>query len=239
MQFEEILKNVIKSNLEKITEFDAFKKFEDVSDICEFKEMICNDPAFSPFYLNCDKYVIARIGGNLITSIHRKLGDLYEELILELLHYKYGFSKDYLKFSIDIVIDGKKQERTTDGRILLNDIQDEELRQKVNNLVISGYDGFAMEVRSCYQIGDSKRIQADDHMATALKNLKIEPKLVIMCNTSLSSPVKRLSKNWTVYEGLDSFDYIKNLTDFDLYTFLMDNQKLIKPIMDNVFNLID
>lgn len=238
MSLENNLKEIIKHSLEKIIEFDGYKKFEGVTEASHFKEMMKKDPAFSPFCLDRDKYVIARIGGNLITSIHRKLGDLYEQIILELLHTQYGFSKEYLKFSLDIVIDGKKQERTTDGRLVLDDINDENLKERVHNLIVGNFKGLAMEVRSCYQIGDSKRIQADDHMATALKAINIEPKLVIMCNTSLESPVKRLSNNWTVYQGAESFKYIHQLTDFDLYSFLMDNQSLIKPIMDNVFEML-
>jgi hypothetical protein len=238
MAIENSLKTIIKNSLEKITEFDGYKKFEGVTEPAHFKELMRNDPAFSPFCLDRDKYVTARIGGNLITSIHRKLGDLYEEIILELLHVKYGFSKDYLKYSLNIVIDGNQQERTTDGRLVLNDITNIELKAKVNKLIKNGYEGLAMEVRSCYQIGDSKRIQADDHMATALKALNIEPKLIIMCNTSLASPVKRLAKNWTLYQGMESFGYIQELTDFDLYVFLMDNQPLIKPLMDNVFDML-
>jgi hypothetical protein len=235
---EERLKHIISHSLGKISDFDGYKKFEGVSNAEDFKKLMRRDPAFAPFCLDREKYVVARIGGNLITSIHRKLGDLYEEILLELLNDKYGFSKEYLKFSLDIVIDGKEQKRTTDGRLILSDIDNKELKDKVANLVIDGYDGLAMEVRSCYQIGDSKRIQADDHMATALKALNIEPKLVILCNTSLVSPVKRLSKNWTVYQGEDSFEYIKNLTDFDLYQFLLDNKTLIEPLMDDVFDML-
>lgn len=238
MSLENNLKEIIKHSLVKITDFDGYKKFEGVTESSHFKELMKQDPAFSPFCLDRDKYVIARIGGNLITSIHRKLGDLYEEIILELLHNKYGFSKSYLKFSLNIVIDGKEQQRTTDGRLVLEDITNVDLKNKVRNLILDGYDGLAMEVRSCYQIGDSKRIQADDHMATALKAINIEPKLVIMCNTSLVSPVKRLANNWTVYQGSESFNYIHELTDFDLFEFLMDNQSLIKPIMDDVFEML-
>lgn len=238
MPLEITLKEIIKQSLEKIREFDGFKKFDGVTEASHFKELMRQDPAFSPFCLDRDKYVVARIGGNLITSIHRKIGDLYEEIILELLQNKYGFARTYLKFSLNLVIDGKEQQRTTDGRLVLNDIQNLDLRQKVRNLTIDGYDGLAMEVRSCYQIGDSKRIQADDHMATALKMMKIEPKLIIMCNTSLVSPVRRLANNWTVYQGNESFNFIHELTDFDLLTFLMDNQNLIKPIMDDVFEML-
>lgn len=235
---EDRLKNIIKHSLTKISDFDGYKKFKGVLNSDDFKKLIKNDPAFAPFCLDREKYVVAKIGGNLVTSIHRKLGDLYEEILLELLHTKYGFTKEYLKFTLNIVIDGKAQQRTTDGRLILSDIQDIELKGKVSKLIIDGYDGLAMEVRSCYQIGDSKRIQADDHMATALKVINIEPKLIILCNTSLTSPVKRLSKNWTVYQGEESFEYIKNLTDFDLYQFLIDNKPLIEPLMDNVFDML-
>ncbi len=238
MSIEQKILEIVKFSLLKVKDFDGYKKFNGVDSPDDFKGMMVNDPAFQPFYLNRDKYVTARIGGNLITSIHRKLGDLYEDILIELLQHKYGFTKNYLKFYLNLVIDGKEQQRTTDGRLMLEDINDEDLRAKVKSLVIGDYAGLAMEVRSCYQIGDSKRIQADDHMATALKALNIEPKLVIMCNTSLTSPVKRLSKNWTLYEGKDSFDYIKNLTDFDLYQFLLDNETLIRPLMDDIFDML-
>lgn len=238
MSIEQKLIAIVKQSLVKVRDFDGYKKFDGVDTAEDFKGMMVNDPAFHPFYLNRDKYVTARIGGNLITSIHRKLGDLYEDILLELLHDKYGFSKDYLKFSLDLVIDGKKQQRTTDGRLVLDDIGDVNLKAKVKNLIVGDFDGLAMEVRSCYQIGDSKRIQADDHMATALKAINIEPKLVIMCNTSLTSPVKRLSKNWTLYQGKESFDYIEELTDFDLYSFLLDNESEIKPLMDDIFDML-
>jgi hypothetical protein len=75
-------------------------------------------------------------------------------------------------------------------------------------------------------------------MSDALKSLNIEPKLVIMCNTSLVSPVKRLKNHWSVYQGKDSFDFIHQLTDFNLYQYLMDNQSLIEPLMDDVFNML-
>ncbi len=237
-KFEACLLSKVIFHLKKILEFKPYEKFDGVSNAEEFKLLIRRDPAFEPFSLHQDKYVVARIGGNLITSIHRKIGDLYEDVILELLTRKYGFSKEYLKFSLDIVVDGVKQERTTDGRLILSDIKDKKLKENVKSLMVGKYSGLAMEVRSCYQIGDSKRIQADEHMAKALKAIDIEPKLVIFCNTSLISPIRRLSHHWTVYEGEKAFAYIHKLTSFDLYKFLMDNDTTIKPIMDKVFDTL-
>jgi len=238
MTTEEKIKSIIVDSLSKISEFDGYAKYDGVTTPSDFKDLIKKDPAFSPFCLDRDKYVIARIVGNLITSIHRKLGDLYEEIILELLHNKYNFDKEYLKFALNLKIDGKTQKRTTDGRLELDDIKNPSLRKEVQDLIKGDYKGLAMEVRSCYQIGDSKRIQADVHMSDALKHLNIEPKLVIMCNTSLVSPVKRLKNHWTVYQGKESFDFIHQLTDFNLYQYLMDNQSLIKPLMDDVFDML-
>ena len=234
-KLENTLIAAIEYHLNKILDFDGYSKYDGVTNPKEFIYLMDNDPAFNPFGLGRDKYVTARIGGNLITSIHRKLGDLYEDMIIALLHDKYGFSKEYLKFSLNIVIDGNEQERTTDGRIMIADIDDKVLREETKKLIVGNYEGLALEVRSCYQIGDSKRIQADEHMAKALKAITIDPKLVIFCNTSLTSPVKRLSKHWDTYQGKKAFEFTRELTGFDLYQFLIDNKKVIDPIMDKVF----
>ncbi|REJ77966.1 MAG: type I restriction endonuclease [Acidobacteria bacterium] len=238
MTIEERLKLILSANLNKITEFDGFKKYDGVEDSEDFQAMMREDPAFAPFSLDREKYVVARIGGNLVTSIHRKLGDLYEDILLELLIYRFGFSKEYLKFSLKIVIDGIEQVRTTDGRLVIDEIEDSTLREKVSSLVEDPYIGLGIEIRSCYQIGDSKRIQADDHMATALKAIDIEPKMLVMCTTSLVQPVRRLAKNWTLYEGSDSFTFISDLTDFALFDFLMDNRDFIRSQMDEVFDML-
>jgi hypothetical protein len=54
----------------------ADERFENVTDKESFLELIGSDPAFAPFFLNNPKHITARIGGNLITSLHCKLGDM-------------------------------------------------------------------------------------------------------------------------------------------------------------------
>lgn len=232
---EKLLK-IVKKNLLKILEFDPFKNFKGVSSSEDFLSVIENDPAFAPFALNREKYVAARFGGNLITSLHRKIGDLYEELIIALLSEKFGFDKSYLKYSLKIQIGDIQQRRTTDGRILLPDLQDKKLQNLVKNcLSDEKYQGLAFEVRSCYQIGDSKRIQADIHMASALKVIEVEPIMLIFCENSLKSPVKRLSAIWTLYEGHEAFDFVEKLTEFDLFGFLMESRDEFDVIIDKIF----
>ena len=198
--------------------------------------IIEKDPAFAPFSLNREKYVVARFGGNLVTSLHRKLGDLYEDLIITLLSEKYGFEKTYLKYSLELQIDEVRQIRTTDGRIMLADVKNKNLQNLANNCISGDYKGLALEVRSCYQIGDSKRIQADVHIASALKALEIEPIMLIFCETSLKSPVKRLSKIWTLHEGKQAFDFVEKLTEFDLFGFLMNRKERFDNIITQIFD---
>jgi hypothetical protein len=233
---EERLLEIVENHLLKILAFNPYANFEGVNSTEDFMRVIEKDPAFAPFSLNREKYVTARFGGKLVTSLHRKLGDLYEELILVLLSKKFGLTKIYLKYALQLQIDQESQTRTTDGRIMLADVPNTELQNIVRSCLSDNYKGLALEVRSCYQIGDSKRIQADVHMALALKTLNIEPIMLIFCATSLESPVRRLSKIWTLHEGNQAFGFVKQLTEFDLFAFLMQNKERFRIIIDQIFD---
>ncbi|MDJ0728572.1 MAG: hypothetical protein QNJ33_01125 [Crocosphaera sp.] len=96
--------------------------------------------------------------------------------------------------------------RSTDG-LIPNDKFNHRIPKSWRN-----YDGIGFEVRSCYQIGDSKRIQADCDMSLALKSYKILPVMLVFCSTSLKNPLARLSKSWEVYEGIDSFNLVTSIS---------------------------
>ena len=109
LSLEEKLRTSIEQNLSRVLEFKPYGKFEGVADKDGFIELIGNDPAFAPFFFNNPKYVTARIGGNLITSLHRKLGDLYEEVFAILLSEKLGVPHEDLRYSVNLNIQGRKQ----------------------------------------------------------------------------------------------------------------------------------
>jgi len=73
MGIEEKLREIIHHHLSVVLEYNPFERFDGISDKESFLEMIGNDPAFAPFFLDNPKYVTARIGGNLIVSLHRNL----------------------------------------------------------------------------------------------------------------------------------------------------------------------
>ena len=229
------LRAIITENLEKVLSFDPFKHLEGVQTKEDFARMLESDPAFAPFFLATPKYIAARIGGNLITSLHRKLGDLYQALFLCLLEEQLQLPKSSLAFTLEIEIDGRKRRRSTDGMIPHAALQSAD-RERLTALLDLAKVGTAFEVRSCYQIGDSKRIQADRDIALALKALEIEPIMLIFCTTSLKSPVAHTGEFWRLYEGHATFEFVKRLTDFDLGAFLQQERALIQPIMQRIFD---
>lgn len=227
---ESELLNLALINIRKVLEFNPYKSYIGVQNRQEFQQLIANDPAFGVLGLDDERYVIARIGGNLVTSLHRKLGDMYEGMFSYLLKESFNLDEDDLHFNIEVTIGNRTQIRSTDGLIP---------QHKFNQRIPDNwreYQGIGFEVRSCYQIGDSKRIQADYDMSLALKDNHILPIMLIFCNTSLRSPLTRLSKSWQVYEGIDSFTLVESLTGFNLYQFLLDNSSIIQAEINKVLS---
>ncbi|MBD2137114.1 type I restriction endonuclease [Anabaena sp. FACHB-1237] len=225
---EDELLDIAITNIRKVLEFKPYKSYPGVKNRDQFQELIANDPAFGYLGLDDERYIIARVGGNLITSLHRKLGDMYEALFIYLLKESFNLTDNELHFNVSVKIGDRYQIRSTDGLIT---------KDKFNENIPMNWREFAgigFEIRSCYQIGDSKRIQADYDMSLALKASKILPVMLIFCNTSLKSPVARLSKSWELYEGINSFNLVNDLTGFNLYDFLNRNSESLKKEIDNI-----
>jgi hypothetical protein len=229
---EDELLAIAKYHLSMVKQFDPYANFEGVDDRPGFIDFLKGDPAFRHVGFANDRYVIARIGGNLITSLHRKLGDMYQAMFGYLLQARYSIPEEDLHFSVDVEIGGRTQERSTDG--LLRAKYFEGLSLPTLPKGWQDKSGIGFEMRSCYQIGDSKRIQADWDMALALEAKRIVPVMLICCTTSLKSPVIRLRKSWNIYEGEACFAFIRDLTSFDLLGFMKRNEKIIALPVDEV-----
>ncbi|MBE9010689.1 type I restriction endonuclease [Pseudanabaenaceae cyanobacterium LEGE 13415] len=218
------------ANIRKVSQFSPYKNYKGIENREDFQQLIASDPAFGAFGLDDERYVIARVGGNLVTSLHRKLGDMYQALFGYLLKQAFDLEEEDLHFGVDIQIGDRIQTRSTDGLI-----RKERFNQRIPE-DWTRYEGIGFEIRSCYQIGDSKRIQADYDMSLSLKSFGILPVMLIFCNTSLQSPVIRLSRSWSLYEGLDSFDVVQMLTGFNLYDFLQRNSQAFKQEIDYILS---
>lgn len=212
-----------------IAKYNPYRNFAGVKDKKAFAALIAADPAFAAFGFADERYVVARIGGNLITSLHRKIGDMYEEMFSYLLQCRFDLVAADMAFKVEVEIGARTQIRSTDGLLPKRSLTGLCLPLPANWM--KGAAGIAFEVRSCYQIGDSKRIQADWDMALALKAKKIVPVMLIFCSTSLKSPVVRLRGSWNLFEGTATFDFIKALTGFDLFAFMQTHKdQLSAPV---------
>ena len=225
---EEELLLIAINNLKKVEEFDAYKNYGGNKE--NFKKLLKEDPAFCNLGLSNDTYVRSRVGGNFVTSLHRKIGDMYENMFSHLLTKKFQIPSEDLHFNVVVEINGRQQTRSTDGLILKKKFKEGFPKNWFN------FEGAGFELRSCYQIGDSKRIQADYDMALELSKRNIKPIMLIFCNTSLKSPVKRLAKSWELYEGEDSFSLIKDITGVDLFDFMKRNEKIFSETLEEIIS---
>lgn len=232
---EDVLLTLAKQHLNLIAKYNPYRNFTGVKDKAQFAKLISTDPAFSAFGFGDERYITARVGGNLITSLHRKIGDMYEEMFAYLIHCRFDIALEDLAFNIKVRIGDRDQTRSTDGFVPIESVLDLQLGLREGWKTSTGI-GF--EVRSCYQIGDSKRIQADWDMALSLTNQKIVPVMLVFCNTSLRSPLARLKGSWNVYEGMAAFNFVHQLTQFDLHHFLQSNSReLTKPVAEALSKL--
>lgn len=239
---ESRLISIIKSELEVSLDYERVSSAE--VEVERYK----TDPVFSLFLLNSKDVVLARARGALVMSITRKLGDLYEKSIKEIVKHQLGLTDAEIRYSARIA----GEERSLECRILLKDIKDENIKVKVkqlmNEIILkkrekyerkTDFAGLGFEIRYCYQIGDSKRIQADLHMARNLFKNDILPIMLIFCSTSLQAPVRRFreSSYWTVIEGIKAYSFIERLSGFNFYSFLKDDKdarSAIRFVMDKL-----
>jgi hypothetical protein len=145
-----------------------------------------------------------------------------------------GLAADQVTYRATIMSGEKEETRTADVYLKFEQLP-QGLRQKVEayaerelrlltknpqvNLI-----GVGMEVRHCYQTGDSKRTQADEAMARHLMLSGVLPIMPLFCNQSNPGIVKRYRSVWVIKEGLESYNMVKEFSGYDFYDFLRRNR---------------
>ncbi|MGA2033386.1 MAG: hypothetical protein ABSG68_14115 [Thermoguttaceae bacterium] len=90
-----------------------------------------------------------------------------------------------------------------------------------------------MEVRHCYQTGDSKRTQADEALARHFLLSGILPVMPLFCNQSNPGIVSRYRSVWVIKEGMDAYGVVETFSGYDFYDFLKRNRDdFRKPVID-------
>ncbi len=193
------------------------------------------DPVFSIFGLDSIEYLCATLAGGTVTSIHRKIGDIYEACIKTIFMHVFKQSADNVTYGA-VIRSGDEQENRSADAYLQFDRLDSASRKRVSTycqtVVATLTDnpqiklvGVGLEVRHCYQTGDSKRTQADEAMARHLLLSGILPVMPLFCNQSNPDIVNRYKSVWIVKQGHEAYDLVKTFTGFDFYDFLQRNRE--------------
>jgi len=230
----EILYEITMNTVEKFREYKRINQVE--HEVQKFKQ----DLVFSIFGLDDERFISARVAGGFVQSVTRRLGTLFEKYVKEIVKAQLNLSEEDIKYSakighhirdLEIMISLNKLEpkdRARIQRIILKEAQ--------STLPTKRYIGVGLEVRYAYTIGDSKRIQADEDMAVHLKNNDILPIMLVFSTVNLSGPLAYLSRYWIIKIGDDAFDFLKQLTEFDLKEFLLQYKDEIRKRVGKILN---
>ena len=201
------------------------------------------DPVFSIFGLDSFEYLGATLAGGTATSIHRKIGDIYEACVKTIFMQALNQSPSDVVYST-IIRSGEVEETRSADAYLQFDRLDAPARQRVSSYCLAevaklaphpniNLIGVGMEVRHCYQTGDSKRTQADEAMARHLLLSGILALMPLFCNQSNPGIVSRYRSVWVVKQGEEAYEMIKIFSGFDFYDFLKRNRAdFRKPVIE-------
>ena len=217
-------------------------------DVPEVADKFAGDPLFSVFGLHGERYLTARFGGGLITSIHRKLGDLVEDSVQQVVIACLGLDPAHATYAAEVESGDAKVVRTADCFIGFDLIEDDTKRARVQEVARGMRDlldathfeaeprGIGFEIRGCYQSADSKRAQADDAMARHLAGEAIVPLMLVFCDLSNRSIMRRYGHMWHLREGEDAFRAVTDLTGFDLQAFWWQHEAWIQGEINRAFD---
>jgi len=201
------------------------------------------DPVYSIFGLDSMEYLGATLAGGTVTSIHRKLGDIYEGCVRVIFMHSFRLTAEEIVYSAAIR-SGEGDETRSADTFLSFDRLPPKARRRIcaycsrELLQLSAAPqvnliGLGLEVRHCYQTGDSKRTQADEAMARHLLVSGILPIMPLFCNQSNPGIIQRYRSVWVVKQGMQSYDMIREMSEYDFFGFLQRNKSdFQKPVVD-------
>lgn len=244
-ELPELLDEIIRGHLAKISEYEPShgrsKRARVPRD--KLREIFSRDPLYSIFGLDSPEYISATLGGGTITSIHRKIGDLYEDCVREIIKSALGLGGEEVRYAAQIASGAEEIDRSLDCYIPLERLPESQM-ERLRSLAETGFQslvpkpavrviGIGFEVRHCYQSADSKRAQADDAMAMHCGISGILLIMLVFCGQSNRQILKRYTRIWYVTEGMDSYNLLKEISGFNFFSFLSERrEEYRKPVID-------
>ncbi len=236
MDLQEHLRAIILKHLSRLEQYKpAHGRGATKLEAADLREAFAKDPVYSIFGLDSPEYIAATLAGGTITSIHRKIGDAYEECIRTIFLTQYRLTLEQTRYTATIRSGDRERRRALDLYLALDLLQPhqqerwlqyaQECLAKISPTPQVHITAIGIEVRHCYQSADSKRVQADEAMARHCLVSGILPVMLVFCAQSNRSVINRYRSLWIVTEGLESYDLVRAQTDFDFYAFLLAHRE--------------
>lgn len=248
---EQILFDKVQEHLAKIRDYipGPVKKANKLEET--LAQRYSRDPLYSIFGLDSHEYITATLSGGSVTSIHRKLGDVYQDVVTTIFSHRLHLNYEDLIYSTPIASGGLNENRSADAYVQFDKLRptdrkriatycNEELKKLTAKPRIK-LIGVGMEIRHCYATGDSKRAQADEAMGRHFLLSGILPIIPFFCNQSNPSIIRRYRTRsiWVTKEGMESYDTIKLLADYDMYDFMYRNREdFSRPVIEFLRSLM-
>jgi hypothetical protein len=206
------------------------------------------DPMFSIWGLDSVEYVAATLGGGTITSIHRKLGDVYQDCVNAIFSETLKVKPEQLTYSVMIKVGLGDEKRSADSYLQFDELRPEdrkrvkrwcqdELRRLTADPRVD-LKGVGLEIRSCYQSADKQRSRADVALARHMMLSGVLPVMPLFCNQSNPSVIDTYRPIWVVKEGMDAYDMVKAFSGYDWFGFLKRNRDdFRKPAIEMIRKL--
>jgi hypothetical protein len=238
------LRGIILHHLAKLEEYaPAHGRNKTKLDRAALKGAFSDDPLYSIFGLDSPEYLAAALAGGTITSIHRKIGDAYEESVRTIFAVQYGLDPSQVTYSAPISSGDARIQRTLDLYFQLASIPNPRRREwrkyareqlaRIAKKPRVAIEAIGFEVRHCYQSADSKRAQADDALARRCIVSGILPIMLIFCLQSNQSILARYRSFWILSEGHDSYALVRERSGFDFYAFLVEHRdEFRRPVVE-------
>jgi hypothetical protein len=235
-ELEQNLKAIILGHLARLEQYrPAHGRGSDSLTAAELKQALASDPVYSIFGLDSPEYIAATLAGGTITSIHRKIGDAYEDCIRAIFSTQYHLAGEQIRYTAVIASGDRQSQRSLDVYLALDGIPAARRKRwtayahdclkRFSPAPKVEITAIGFEVRHCYQSADAKRVQADEAMARHCIVSGILPVMLIFCAQSNRSVISRYRSLWSVAEGFESYELVKAQTGFDFYAFLLAHRE--------------
>lgn len=226
--------------------------------LSDFQTLYGSDAFYKWLGLDSPLMYSAHKAAGGITSIYRQIGIGCERLVREILKESLGLDEEGVKWSYQVdAPNGKKRTLSLDGRIIFNDIKDEEKKEivikwknkvieelKLPKAVADAMTGVVFEIRQGYKSKDSKRQNADiANASNAFANGYIPCLMVMSSQIDDDIVIRYKQAKWQIlqgYVGMDAysstFDFFKEIIGFDFVEFMTTNQEFFQEEMKKILS---